>query len=176
MRLLTLTFVCFVIAIQRDYWQSSKLFSKLAFEDFLCLYFRVKRRFMLRMQRELNRGKLNHGSTCTTWMVQLNPMENFNLEVILYQNLNVKLYQQKVMNSDGSTLWKNNGIKQKYLCHYELWNSKIHFQFFTLSSQKHFQTGSFLHQIILDLSHKPKCIPNRFQTTGVAHQSLDCFI
>jgi len=56
MRLLTLTFVCFRFgfAIQWDYWQSSKLFSKLAFEDFLCLYFRVKRRFMLRMQCELN--------------------------------------------------------------------------------------------------------------------------
>jgi len=35
---------------------------------------------------------------------------------------------------------------------------------------------SFLHQIILDLSHKPKCIPNRLQTTGVAHQSPDRFI
>jgi len=30
------------------------LFSELAFEVFLCLYFRVTRRFMLRMQRELN--------------------------------------------------------------------------------------------------------------------------
>ena len=57
MRLLTLTFECFffVFAIQWYYGQSSKLFSELAFEDFLCLYFRVTRRFMLRMQRELNK-------------------------------------------------------------------------------------------------------------------------
>ena len=119
---------------------------------------------------------LNHGSTWTTWMVQLTPMENFNLEVNLYQSPNVQLYQHKVINSDGPTLWENNDIKQIYLSHYELWKSKVHFQFFTLSSQKHFQTGSFLHQIILHLSHKPKCIPNRLQTTGVANQSLYRFI
>ena len=33
---------------------NSKLFSELAFEVFLCLYFRVTRHFMLRMQRELS--------------------------------------------------------------------------------------------------------------------------
>jgi len=37
-------------------------------------------------------------------MVQLTPMEDFNLEVNLYQSLNVQLYQHKVMNSDGPTL------------------------------------------------------------------------
>jgi len=56
MRLLTLTFECFffVFAVQWYHWQSSKLFSELEFEDFLCLHFRVTRRFMLRMQHELN--------------------------------------------------------------------------------------------------------------------------
>jgi len=66
------------------------------------------------------------------------------MEAHLYQSLNVRLYQHKVMNSDGPTVWRNN-IKQIYLSHYGLWNSKVHLQFFTLSSQKHFQTGSFLH-------------------------------
>jgi len=75
------------------------------------------------------------------------------------------------MNCDGLTPWRNNDIKQIYLSHYELWNSKVHFQFFTLSSQKHFQLATCLHQIILDLSHQPKCIPNRLQTLGVAHRS-----
>jgi len=46
-------------------------------------------------------GKLNHGSTCTTLMAQLNPKENFNLEVNLCQRTNIQLYQHKVMYSDG---------------------------------------------------------------------------
>jgi len=86
-------------------------------------------------------------------MVQLTPKENFILDVNLRQSLNVQLNQHKVMNSDGPTPWRNNDIKEIYLSHYELWNSKVHFQFSTLSSQKHFQPGSFLHQITLDVSH-----------------------
>jgi len=86
-------------------------------------------------------------------MVQLTPQENFNLEVNLCQSTNVQLYQHKVVNSDGPMPWRNNDIKQTYLSRYELWNSKGHIQFFTLSPQKHFQPGSFLHQITLNLSH-----------------------
>ena len=72
MRLLTLTFECFffVFAVQWYYWQSSKLFSELAFEDFLCLYFRVTRRFKLRMQRELN-SRLNFLSHYVPYTVNL---------------------------------------------------------------------------------------------------------
>ena len=62
------------------------------------------------------------------------------------------------------------------LSHYELWKIKVHFQFFTLSLQKHVYPGSFLHQTTLVLNHKPKCIPNRLQTIGVALESLDRFI
>jgi len=40
------------------------LFSELAFEVFLCLYFRVTRRFMLRMQRELNTKYLKLSRYC----------------------------------------------------------------------------------------------------------------
>jgi len=36
--------------------------SCLAFEVFLCLYFRVTRRFMLRMQRELNRCNISRNN------------------------------------------------------------------------------------------------------------------
>jgi len=75
------------------------------------------------------------------------------LEVDLCQSTNVQLYQHKVMNSDGPTPWRTNDIKEIYLSHYELLNSKVNFQFFTSSSQKHFQSGSFLHQITLDQSH-----------------------
>jgi len=39
-----------------NHWQAPKSFSWLAFEVFVCLYVRVTRRFMLRMQRELNSG------------------------------------------------------------------------------------------------------------------------
>jgi len=67
-------------------------------------------------------------------MVQLTPKENFNFEVNLCQSSNVQLYHHKVMHSDGPTPWRSNGLKQIYLSHYELWNSKVHFQFFTLSS------------------------------------------
>jgi len=71
MRLLTLTFECFfVFAVQWYFWQSSKLFSELAFEDFLCLYYRVTSRFMLRMQRELNTSRF--------WLSQCS--RNFNSE------------------------------------------------------------------------------------------------
>jgi len=34
--------------------------------------------------------------------------------------------------------------------------------------QKHIQPDSFLHQSTLDLSHNPKCIPNKLQTIGGA--------
>jgi len=47
-------------------------------------------------------GKLNHGSTCTTLMVQLTPGKNFNLEVNLCQNINVQLCKHKVINSGGT--------------------------------------------------------------------------
>jgi len=42
--------------------------------------------------------------------------------------------------------------------------------------KKHVQPGSSLHQATLGLSHKPKCVPNRLQPIGVAHESLDHFI
>ena len=48
-------------------------------------------------------GDLNHTSACTTLMVQLTPEENFNLEVNLYQSLNVQLFKHKVINSSGTT-------------------------------------------------------------------------
>ena len=43
-----------ITVISWNRWQTSKLLSWFVFEVFLCLYFRVRRRFMLRMQRELN--------------------------------------------------------------------------------------------------------------------------
>jgi len=43
-----------IIVIPWNHWQASKSLSWLAFEVFLCLYFRVTRRFMLRMQHEFN--------------------------------------------------------------------------------------------------------------------------
>ena len=68
-RLQHLTFECFffVFAIQWYYWQSSKLFSELAFEDFLCLYFRVTRCFMLRLQCELNAPQVAPYQMCLLW-------------------------------------------------------------------------------------------------------------
>jgi len=67
-------------------------------------------------------------------MVQLTPKESFSLELNLYQSTNVQLYEHNVMNSDRPTPWRNNDIRQIYLSHYELWNSKVQFQFFTSSS------------------------------------------
>jgi len=42
--------------------------------------------------------------------------------------------------------------------------------------QKHVQFDSLLDQTTLDLSHNPRCIPNKLQTIGVAHKFLDRFI
>jgi len=87
----TLTFECFffVFAVQWYYWQSSKLFSELAFEDFLCLYFRVTRRFMLRMQRKLNTG---HSGIDVFFLHISNPMSK-NVKRHLKTWLKICLYK-----------------------------------------------------------------------------------
>jgi len=87
-------------------------------------------------------------------MVQFTPKRNFNLEVHLCQSTNVQLYQHKVMNSSGTTLWRNNDLKQICFPHYELWNSKVHFP---CSLWAYKNTSNLA---ALDLSHNSKCIPN----------------
>ena len=57
MRLVGVSILVPIIVFLWHHWQASKSLSWLAFEVFLCLCFRVTRRFMLKMQRELNTGE-----------------------------------------------------------------------------------------------------------------------
>jgi len=69
MRLVGVSTFVPIIVILWNHWQASKSLSWLTFEVFVCLCFRVTRRFMLRMQRELNRCTVNLRSSlyCASW-------------------------------------------------------------------------------------------------------------